>query len=85
MDINSEAQNTHDTIYKSHGTQGGRPKCSYFDPSKKGEQIAHGNVTKKKFRAVTEEMTIKRLPHLGIHPLNHQQTQPLLQMPTRAC
>jgi hypothetical protein len=26
-------------------------------------------VTEKKFRAETEEMTIQRRPHLGIHPI----------------
>jgi hypothetical protein len=33
----------------------------------------------------TEGMTIQRLPHLGIHPINNHQTQKLLWMPTRAC
>jgi hypothetical protein len=33
--------------------------------------------------AETERMTIKRLPHLGIHPINNHQTQTLLQMPIR--
>jgi hypothetical protein len=34
----------------------------------------------------TEGMTIQRLPHLGIHPINNHQTpQTLLWMPTRAC
>jgi hypothetical protein len=27
-------------------------------------------------------MTIQKLPHLGIHPINNHQTQTLLQMPT---
>jgi hypothetical protein len=40
---------------------------------------------KTKFRAETEVMTIKILPHLGIHPINNQQTQTLLWMPTRFC
>jgi hypothetical protein len=30
-----------------------------------------------KFRAEPEEMTIQRLPHLGIHPTNNHQTQTL--------
>jgi hypothetical protein len=38
-----------------------------------------------KFRAETEGMTIQRLPHLGIHPINNHQIQTLLQMPTRFC
>jgi hypothetical protein len=32
----------------------------------------------------TEGMTIQRLPHLGIHPINNHPNQTLLQMPTRA-
>ena len=33
-DISPEAQNTQDTICKTHETQEeGRPKCGYFDPS----------------------------------------------------
>jgi hypothetical protein len=32
----------------------------------------------------TERMIIQRLPHLGIHPINNQQKQILLWMPTRA-
>jgi hypothetical protein len=47
-------------------------------------KIPTERVTETKFRAETEGMTIKRLPHLGIHPLNNHQTQTLLQMPTRA-
>ena len=36
------------------------------------------NKTKKtKFGAESEGMTIQRLPHLGIHPINHHQTQAL--------
>jgi hypothetical protein len=38
-----------------------------------------------KFRAETEGMTIQRLLHLGIQPINNHQTQTLLQMPTRNC
>jgi hypothetical protein len=37
-----------------------------------------------KFITETERMTIQRLPHLGIHPINNHQTQTLLQMPTKA-
>jgi hypothetical protein len=39
--------------------------------------------TEIKFRAETEGMTIQRLPHPGIHPINNHQTQTLLHMPTR--
>jgi hypothetical protein len=30
-----------------------------------------------KFRTESERMTIQRLPHLGIHPINNHQTQTL--------
>jgi hypothetical protein len=50
-----------------------------------GNKISTEGVTETKFRAETERMTIQRLPHLGIHPINNHQTQTLLQMPTRFC
>ena len=50
-----------------------------------GTKIPMEGVTETKFRAEMEGRTIKRLPHLGIHPINNHQTQTLLQMPTRAC
>ena len=50
-----------------------------------GNKIPMEGVTETKFRAETEGMTIQRLPHLVIHPLNYHQTQTLLQMPTRFC
>jgi hypothetical protein len=50
-----------------------------------GNKIPMEGVTETKFGAETEGMTIKRLPHLGIHPINNYQTQTLLWMPTRAC
>jgi hypothetical protein len=34
-------------------------------------------VTETKFGADAEGMTIQRLPHLGIHPINNHQTQTL--------
>jgi hypothetical protein len=40
-------------------------------------------VTETKIRAEREGRTIQRLLHLGIHPVNHHQTQTLLHMPTR--
>ena len=52
---------------------------------RRGNKIPMEGVTETKFGAETEGMTIQRLPHLGIHPINNQQTQTLLQMPTRAC
>jgi hypothetical protein len=42
-------------------------------------------VTETKCEAETEGMTIKRLPHLSIHPINNHQNQTLLWMPTRPC
>jgi hypothetical protein len=50
---------------------------------RRGNKIHMEGATK--FRAETEGMTIQRLPHLGIHPINNHQTQTLLQMPTRVC
>jgi hypothetical protein len=42
-------------------------------------------VTKTKFGAEKEGRTIKRLPHLGIHPIYNHQTQILLHRPERFC
>ena len=42
-------------------------------------------VTETKFGSETEGMTIQRLPHLGINPINNYRTQTLFQMPRRAC
>jgi hypothetical protein len=52
---------------------------------RRGNKIPMEGVTETKCRAETEGMTIQRLPHLGIHPINYHQTQTLLQMPTSAC
>jgi hypothetical protein len=52
---------------------------------RRGKKIPMEGFTEKIFRAETEGMTIQRLPHLGIHPINNHQTQTLFQMPTRAC
>jgi hypothetical protein len=52
---------------------------------KRGNKILMEGVTETTLGAKTEVMTIQRLPHLGIHPINNHQTQTLLQMPTRAC
>jgi hypothetical protein len=48
-------------------------------------KIPMEGITETKFRAETEGMTIKRLPHLGIHPINSHQTHTLLQMTARTC
>jgi hypothetical protein len=50
---------------------------------RRGNKMPMEGVTKIKFRAKTERMTIQRRPHMGIHPINNHQTQTLLWMPTR--
>jgi hypothetical protein len=45
---------------------------------RKGNKIPMKEVTETKFRAEPEGMTIQRLPHLGIHPINNHQTLTLL-------
>jgi hypothetical protein len=52
---------------------------------RRGNKIPMEGVTVTKFGAEMEGMTVQRLPHLVIHPINNHQTQTLLQMPTRAC
>jgi hypothetical protein len=42
-----------------------------------GNKILIEGVKETKFRAEMEGRTIKRLPHLGIHLINHHQTQTL--------
>jgi hypothetical protein len=44
----------------------------------RGNKISMEGVTETKFGAETEGMTIQKLPHLGIHPINSHQTQTLL-------
>jgi hypothetical protein len=51
---------------------------------RRGYKIPMVGVTKTKFRAETEGMTIQKVLHLGIHPINNHQTQTLLWMQTRA-
>jgi hypothetical protein len=48
-------------------------------------KIPMEGVTETKYGAKTEGMPIQRLPHMGIHSTNNQQTQTLLWMPTSAC
>ena len=50
----------------------------------KGNKIPMGRDTETKCGGETEGITIQKLPHLGIHPINNHQTQTLLQIP-RAC
>jgi hypothetical protein len=45
---------------------------------RRGNKIPMEGVTETKCGAETEGMTIQRLPHLGIHPINNHQTQTLL-------
>ena len=49
-----------------------------------GNKIPMEGVTEIKCETETDRITIQRLPHLGIHPINNHQTQILLQMPTLA-
>jgi hypothetical protein len=51
---------------------------------RKGNKIHIEGVTEAKCGVETEGITIRRLPHLGIHPINNQQKQTVLQMPIRA-
>jgi hypothetical protein len=50
-----------------------------------GNKIPMEGVTETKFGAETEERTIQRLPHLGIHSIYNHQTQTLMHMPARFC
>jgi hypothetical protein len=43
-----------------------------------GSKIPLERVTETKFREETVGITIQKLPHLGIHPINNHQTQILL-------
>jgi hypothetical protein len=85
VDISPEPWNTQDTVHKTHETQEGRPKCGSSILLKRENKITMEGVTETKYEAETEEMSIQRLPHLGIHPTYNHQTQTLLWMPTRAC
>jgi hypothetical protein len=51
---------------------------------RRANKISMEGVTETKFRAETEGMTIQRLPHLGIYPINNHQNQTQLWMPIRA-
>jgi hypothetical protein len=44
---------------------------------RRGNKIPMEGVTETKFREEPEVMTIHRLPHLEIHPINNHQTQML--------
>ena len=51
----------------------------------RGNKIPMEGDTETKLGAESEGVTIQRLPHLKIHPINNHQTQALWQMPIRAC
>jgi hypothetical protein len=51
---------------------------------RRGNKTSMEAVTEVKCGVETEEMTIQRLTHLGIHPIFNHQTQTLLWI-TRAC
>jgi hypothetical protein len=52
---------------------------------RRGNKTTMEGATETKFGVETEEMTIQRMTHLGIHPIYNHQTQTLLWMPTSAC
>jgi hypothetical protein len=52
---------------------------------RRGNKILTGANTEAKCGAETEGKAIKRLPHLGIHPIYSHQTQILLWMPRNTC
>jgi hypothetical protein len=51
---------------------------------RRANKIHMEGVTETKYRVEIEGITIQKLPHLGIYPINNHQTQTLLQMPARA-
>jgi hypothetical protein len=53
--------------------------------SRSGNKIPMKEVIETKCGTETEGITIQRLPHLGIYPIDNHQTQILLWMPTSAC
>ena len=48
-----------------------------------GNKIPMDGVTETKYEAETEAMTIQRLLHLEIQPINSHQNQTLLHIPAR--
>ena len=52
---------------------------------RRGYKLPMQGVTETKYGAETEDMTIQRLPYLGIHPICRHQTQTVLLMPRSAC
>jgi hypothetical protein len=86
VDISPEAQNTQDTIFKTHETK--TKEDQSVDTSillRKGSKIPMEGVTGTNCEAETKGMTIQRLFYLGIHPIYNHQTQTLLHMEARFC
>jgi hypothetical protein len=52
---------------------------------RRGNKIPMEGVIETKFGAETQGITIQRLPHLGIHPINNHQNQTRFWMPTGTC
>jgi hypothetical protein len=75
VDIIPEAQNTQDTIWKTHETQEGRPSVDTLILLRRGNKIHIEGVTETKYGAEIEGMTIQRLFHLGMHPIYNHQMQ----------
>ena len=67
-----------------HSAGAGAESCKSSEGSQE-ESVFCIVETEHKETSKTEGMTIQKLPHLGIHPINNQQTETLLQMSTRAC
>ena len=83
MDISPEAQNTQGTIPKRPETQKEDQSVDTLIFLRRGYKTPMEGVTK--CGTEIKGMTIQRLPHLWIHPINNHQTQTLLWMPTTAC
>jgi hypothetical protein len=60
------------------------PEITLHTRLRRRDNIPMEGITETMFRAETEGRTIQRLPLLGIHTINHHQTQTLLQMSARA-
>jgi hypothetical protein len=67
--ISPEAQNTQDTICKKEDQS-----VNTSILLRRENKIPMEGVTKTKFGAETDRMTIQRLPHLEIQPINNHQT-----------
>jgi hypothetical protein len=75
VDISPEVRNTQDTIQRPNEVQKeGRWKYGFLVFLRRGNKMLMERVTETKYEAETEEMTIQRLPHLGIHPIYNHQT-----------